>query len=50
MLEHWVYEEEPLELLSGHYLDRTRKLPLDIVKAFKVFFVSCMLHAVRVSG
>ncbi|MHA1908973.1 MAG: M3 family metallopeptidase [Candidatus Thorarchaeota archaeon] len=31
MLENWVWKEEVLTLISGHYEDRTRKLPKDLL-------------------
>ena len=32
MLENWVWQPEILEMISGHYLDRTKKLPPDMIK------------------
>lgn len=31
MLENWVWDREVLQSLSGHYLDRTKKLPDDLL-------------------
>jgi len=31
MLENWVWEKDVLSVLSGHYLDRTKKLPDELL-------------------
>jgi thimet oligopeptidase len=35
MLENWVYEKPVLDLMSGHYLDPSKKLPLETVERLK---------------
>jgi thimet oligopeptidase len=35
MLENWVYEKQVLDRMSGHWQDRQRKLPEDIVARIK---------------
>jgi len=36
MLENWVYEKPVLDLMSGHYLDPTKKLPAETVAKIKL--------------
>ncbi len=36
MLENWVYEKEALDMMSGHYLDSSKKLPAETIEKLRL--------------